>query len=223
VNQRRGTAQHEASSLPAIPWNHESGDFGSVWRWETPHFIITVNGDRRSCYYTIEDKSTGMPRPFDDGQAATFEQAEMLLRGTLGKAYPANLGYQVYAGPLATTFTLGNGHPTNLGVYTNTDVRVTVLDEHSREQTLTGVASVDHYDLLLRTPEATYRISPSHIVAITANRATARQDTPTGPAGTRRAGRTYDGYLAPGCTGTPGFMAGTVDHTGPRCPVHEGP
>jgi hypothetical protein len=208
------------TALPPIPWSHETSDFGSVWRWQTPHFVVTVNGDHRSCYYQISDLTSGQDKPFDDGQAATFEQAEMLIRATIGKAYRPALGYQTYAGTLATTFTLGNGRAADLSPYLRQDTRVIVLDADNHERTYTGIASVEHYELLLANGDTIIRISPSHIIGIELNTAFANRATRPSTF-TRTAGRTFTGLVEPGCTGTPGFLANTVDHTARNCPIHE--
>jgi hypothetical protein len=154
--------------LPAIPWSHERSDFGSVWRWETPHFVITVNGNDRSCYYTIADKikTPDSPKPIADGQAATFEQAERLIRETIGKAYPAKLGYQRIAGPLATTFTIGTGARVDLGPYAGHDVVVTVANGNDGDSTYAGLATVLHYHLYITQDGKNIKVAPSHILAI---------------------------------------------------------
>jgi hypothetical protein len=37
----------------------------------------------------------------------------------------------------------------------------------------------------------------------------------------RISGRTFKGKYEKGCTGTPGFMENTLDHSGLTCPIHE--
>lgn len=206
------------SVLPPIPWSHSVSEFGSVWVWDTAHFRVTVNGDARSCYYTIGDKVSvpeGGPRPFADGQAATFEEAERMIRGTIGKAYPAGLGYQYYAGPLATTFRLGTGQDVDLGVFAGQRVEVTVASSNGPDETYVGVANIDHYELVIATEAATVRISPSYILAITLVGKTVTAVAPL------RVDRTFQGQAVPGCTGQPGFLSGTVEHRGLSCPIHE--
>lgn len=205
-------------SLPAIPWSHESSEFGSVWVWETNHFIVTVNGDQRSCYYQISDKSAnpgGSPKPLADGQAATFEQAERLIRGTIGKAYDPRLGYQTFAGPLATTFQLGNHEQVDLGIYSGQQVEVTVMNADGSEETYEGTAQIQHYDFLLESGPITMRITPTYITSIKFTNA--GRPVVVAP----RANRTIKGKVEGGCTGRPGFLSGTVEHTGLICPVHE--
>ena len=205
--------------LPAIPWVHEAADFGSVWIWETPHFIVTVNGDTRSFYYTIGDKTSpaadGHPRMLTDGQASTFEQAERGIRGTIGKSYPPNIGYAYYAGSLATTFTIATGQNIDLGVYAGQTITVTTLNPDGTRTDYTGTASIQHYDLILTMGTSAIRISPSYIAAIKPM----GKIVPTTAQG--KVNRTMKGRVVPGCTGTPGFMGGTVDHTGRICPIHE--
>jgi hypothetical protein len=205
-------------SLPAIPWAHETSEFGSVWKWETTHFVVTVTGDRRSCYYTIGDRSAGPNtpvRPFADGQTPSFEQAERLIRETIGKAYKPTLGYSQYAGTLATTFELGNSQRVDLGIYLGQDITVTVTNSNGNATVYDGIAKIQHYDLILERGGTAIRITPSHISDI-------RLSTRQAPvAGKPRANRTVIGRIEAGCTGQPGFMPGSVDHTGRVCPVHE--
>lgn len=206
------------SGLPAIPWSYESSDFGSVWLWHTPHFTVTVNGDNRSCYYQIADKSAdpgGQPRTLVDGRAATFEQAELLIRGALGKAYDPTLGYGRFAGPLATTFPIATGVATDLGVFTGQEVDIVALNSDGSESSFTGIGRVEHYDFLLDIGTSTLRISPSYLVALRLTGQSAKVFTPP------RVNRTVVGNTSGGCTGRPAFLGGFVDHSGPACPVHE--
>ena len=207
-----------AGAVPAIPWAHSTDDFGSVWVWDTPHFIVTVNGNDRSYYYTIADKSAAAPgatKVLSDGQAATFMQAETMIRSTIGKSYHPGLGYLPFAGSLATTFLLANGQETDLGPYVGARVDVTVLQRDGTRETHTGIAKVQHYDLLLEQPAGTLRISPSFVVDI--RLVGSRQPT----VATVRLNRTYPGRVTPGCTGVAGFIADTVDHHALTCPIHE--
>lgn len=207
------------SSLPPIPWSHETSDFGSVWVWETPHFVVTVNGDARSCYYQIADKSANPgqpPAPLSDGRAATFEQAEQLIRETIGKSYKPTLGYGQYAGPLATTFTIGTGQTVDLGPYANQEVDVTTIGTNGNDVTYRGTAKISHYELLLNTGSVTIRISPTYIRGISLLGRQTKQIATTRPVN-----RTVQGRVEPGCTGRPGFMPGTVEHTGLICRIHE--
>jgi hypothetical protein len=155
--------------LPAIPWSHESSDFGSVWQWETTHFIVVVNGNERSCYFQISDKMSspaGSPKPIADGQAATFQDAELQIRETIGKAYPAKLGYQRIAGPLATSFVIATGNKIDLGEYAGQNVVVTIANRDGSESQYSGIANVLHYHMYLKQGEQSLKISPSHILNI---------------------------------------------------------
>ena len=213
-----------ATILP-IPWAHSVSDFGSVWKWDTTAFEITVNGNERSVYYQIADKSAnpGQPaRPFADGTAATFEAAERLIRETIGKAYPPELGFLKFAGPYATTFQLGNGQRVDLGPFEGQRVKVTVAARDAEDQVYRGVAKVKHYDLILTDGDNAVRISPSFIVDITIDGARPGMQRPAaGQATVGAGGRTTQGRVEPGCNGRSGFMPGTVEHSGKPCPVHE--
>lgn len=208
-------------TLPPIPWSHSVSDFGSVWQWDTPAFLVTVNGDMRSFYWTIADKSANAfadPCPFADGQAANFEQAERSIRETIGKAYPVSMGYQHYAGSLATTFMIGTGETVDLGVYIGRRVSVLVASREGPDEVYRGTAKVEHYDFVLVNGDEALHITPSYIMSID-------PDGPSGVAAVRKpapaATRTVQGSLTPGCTGIPGFLPNTIEHTGKPCPIHE--
>lgn len=206
-------------SLPAIPWDFDKSDIGSHWIWDTPHFVVVVNGDSRSFYYQISDKSanpSGPPQFLADGQAATFEQAERLIRGTIGKAYKPSFGYQHFAGPLATTFPLGTGQQADLGGFIGQNVEVVTLNQDGTEQTYKGIAGVSHYDFVLQMDTVSVRISPTYILSI---KVVGSRGGPLAKAPSTT--RTFNGRVVPGCTGKPGFLPNTVEHVGAICPVHE--
>lgn len=203
-------------SLRAIPWSHESNEMGAVWKWETDHFQIIVNGNVRSCYYRIEDKSTGRLRPFADGQAGTFDDAELLIRETIGKAYPKELGYGPYAGYLATTFITASGRKMDFSQFLDQRVTVTVLQPDGSEHEYEGILSIHHYHVELRTDKVHLQVYPSYIKSVAP--VVQRETRKTGG---RVFGRTYKGSVEPGCTGRPGMDLSLVDHDGLACPIHE--
>jgi hypothetical protein len=177
-----------------------------------------VNGDRRSCYYQIADKTAApnaAPRPLSDGQAPTFEVAERLVRETIGKAYRPTLGYSRYAGALATTFKLGNGTQTDLGIYEGVEVIVTAATQGGAATVYEGRARVEHYDLILERGTTAIRITPSYVMDIKVSPVASR--VAKGPG----INRTFQGRVEPTCTGTPGFLPNTVEHSGRICPIHE--
>lgn len=203
--------------LPAIPWSHSSSDFGSVWTWETTHFIVTVNGGERSCYYVISSKSMDgePPKPFSDGQAATFEQAELMIREAIGKGYSPNLGYQHFAGSLATTFIISTGVKIDLGAYSGHEIEVKVFNKSGDNEVYTGIASIQHYDLVITKNSQAVRIPPSYIQSISFPNKIVPVELPS------RLNRIISGYIEKDCNGKPGFIEGTVEHYGLLCPIHE--
>lgn len=207
------------SSVAAIPWRQSSVTLGgSVWVWDTPHFTVTVTGNERSCYYRIDDKSanpSGEPETLDDGIRSSFNEAEDAVRETIGKSYPSSLGYSQYTGPYATTFTLFTGETVDFGPLSGRLLTVAVVQEDSTTVDYTGKVYPFHYSIVVEADGTTYKISPNHISEIR---------TPTGkPVSIAKPldNRTVVGTVGRGCTGHPGFEAGTVEHTGRSCPIHE--
>lgn len=206
--------------LTPIPWKFIHSDVMKMWQWETPHFEARVTADVNSFAWEIYDLISrgGEPMFLVEGRTREFHESEMAIREMIGKSYPAKFGYASYAGALATTFTLATGERIDLGRFNGTRVVVTVRLPNGLNQSFIGLMTVVHYEVHL-TPEAgtPVRIQPSHIVKIAGEGGTAAQDSSyTG------IGRIYRGTPTRGCTGVPGFMPETIDHTGPTpCPMHE--
>jgi hypothetical protein len=203
-------------SLLPIPWTHETSELGSIWNWGTTHFAVRVIGDMRSFYYSISQKTAaGIEKPFADGNATTFAQAEEQIRGTIGKAYDSRLGYRGFAGQYATTFMLATGEVINLAPYLDKRVFVTVLNPDGSESRYEGLASVVHYELVLLDNNEEIAIAPSYINKIEViNNLNLQIFLP-------KVGRITQGRVSAGCTGRPGFMPDTVEHDGHICPIHE--
>lgn len=202
-------------TLPPIPWGHSTTGLGSVWQWTTPHFRATVTGDNRSCYWNLVDLSDGRERLFADGRTSTFAQSERQVRETVGKAYDPRLGYQHYAGPLATTFTISTGEQVDLAPYHNRPVEVAAITPDGGTANFVGTGRVSHYHFVVTQGEQQARISPTYIVNIAPPRRVGQ------PKPGRTNSRTFEGAVVPGCTGRPGFLTGTVEHVDLWCPIHE--
>lgn len=165
----------------------------------------------------------GLPRLLVEGVADDFADAERLVREHVGKLYDPRLGYRRFSGPLAFTFMLSTGESIDVSAFIGTHCSVTVLMPDRRERTVTGDFDVVNYRWRLSSPHEILDVVPEHVVRIS-NRSDAaeraaeitRLDSYSG------IGRIYREDPRPGCTGRPGFEAGTVDHAGvARCPLHE--
>lgn len=224
----------DASSEP-IPWVYSDSPGVLMWTWLTEHFIARITGtevegleDRRirSYAWDLSDlmrTSQGMPRLLINGLAATFEDADALIREHVGKCYDARLGYQVYAGKHAFTFALAGGGEANVEEMIGTRCTVTVLLPNSSHEIVVGDLSVHHYKWRLRDGEQILEVTPEHVLSIVNRSAAAqRASEVVDTASYSGIGRIYRTERSVGCTGTPGYVVGTVDHAGvARCPVHE--
>lgn len=230
-----------AEALEPVPWIYSDAPGILMWTWLTDHFIakITgsevyaseageVNGQRtiRSYSWELADlmrTHQEMPRVLIEGMASTFDEADALIREHVGKCYDVRLGYGRFAGSLANTFTLANGETLDTTPLLGTRCTITVLLPGGGSQQVQGDLSLEHYKWRVRDGEQILEITPEHVSSVV-NRSEAASraakvvhlDTYSGIA------RIYRDERKAGCTGTPGFMVGTVDHAGaPRCPVHE--
>jgi hypothetical protein len=223
------------AAVEPIPWNFSDSPGVLMWTWLTEHFIARITGAQvgeaeertvRSYTWDLSDlmrTSQEMPRLLIGGQAARFEDADLLIREHVGKCYDPRLGYQGFAGPLVNTFTLASGETVDVTPLIGTRCTVTVLLSDGSREIVMGDLSVDHYKWRLRDGEQILEITPEHVMSI-ANRSAAaeRASALVESADYSGIGRIYRGDRTNGCTGTPGYVLGTVDHAGAaRCPIHE--
>jgi hypothetical protein len=218
-----------------IPWVYSDSPGVLLWTWVTEHFIARITGtevegieDRRIRSYSWEVSDLmrtyqGLPRLLMNGVTASFEDADALVREHVGKCYDPRLGYQVYAGKHAFTFTLATGAVMDVEGMIGTRCTVTVLLPDRRHEVVVGDLSVHHYKWRLRDGDQILEVTPEHVLTIVnrsdaAQRATAIVET----CSYSGIGRIYRSEWSAGCSGSPGYVVGTVDHAGrARCPVHE--
>lgn len=209
--------------LRAIPWGFLDHALVKMWVWRTDHFDARVMADVNSFSWEILDlirAVDGEGKFLAEGRAGDFAEAERAIRETIGKSYPTKYGYSGYAGALATTFTIATGESMDFAAFNGIRSIVTVKMPNGQEQSFVGETRVVHYELhLTALTGQTVKIQPAHILRVVPEgggraRATAAS-TYTGM------GRMYRGTVVPGCSGKPGFMPDTIDHTGEKCSVHE--
>ena len=227
-----------AEALEPVPWIYSDAPGIVMWTWLTEHFVAKITGvevrgvgsnDRRtirSYSWELADlmrMNQGMPRVLIEGMAASFDEAEAMIREHVGKCYDVRLGYGRFSGSLANTFTLASGEVLDTTPLLGTRCTVTVLLPGGGSQQVQGDLSLQNYKWRLRDGDQILEITPEHVSSVV-NRSEAASraakvvhlDTYSGIA------RIYRDERKTGCTGTPGFMVGTVDHAGAaRCPVHE--
>lgn len=161
----------------------------------------------------VDEEANGVM--FAEGRSASFAAAENQIRETIGKAYGPRLGYQKWSGDLANTFVIATGEKQNFTPYLGAQVKVTVTTRTGYQEDHYGILRVQHYDITLETETGILKIPPTFIIKISNPYVKERQ------AGGGGIGRTYKGVLTQGCSGTPGFFPGTIEHRGGLCPIHE--
>lgn len=215
--------------MESIPWRLGESEEISLWIWETEHFNakIQTDRDRVRFIWRVEDHSQGVPSPLSDGFTGSLRESEAEVRELIGKSYPPSLGYHKYAGHYATTFTIFNGDKIDFGSMVAKKVILTVriVDDSGKvkEKRLVGRLNVDHYKIRL-TPEHgnPVKVPPSRIVSVKQEfGGDAKPVSEENTAGKNL--RIFAGNMATGCTGKPGFMPNTVEHSkrAARCPIHE--
>lgn len=217
----------------AIPWVHTLRPGVLTWTWQTDHFVARIWGTIveqlpqpvvRSYSWELGDlirTHQDLPRILVEGMTASFEESEELIREHVGKCYDPRLGYLPFAGSYATTFTIATGERIDVEPMIGTRCSVDMVGRET--QTISGDLAVHHYVWRLRTGDRVVEVPPEHVRRISNRSAVAElargltvSQTHTG------FGRIHRGEWTRGCTGTPGFDVGTVDHAGAAtCPVHE--
>lgn len=211
-----------AAGVRAIPWAFFDHDLMKMWVWRTDHFEVRVSADFNSFNWVVTDliANPEQGRFLTEGRTREFQEAEEEVRETIGKSYPIKYGYGEYAGPLASTFTIATGERIDFGQFVGHRTIVTVRLPGGAEKSFVGSVRAVNYEVHV-SPDAgsPVRIQPSHIVRVAGEGGkrvvTAATSTHTGM------GRLHKGGVGRGCTGRPGFLPDTVDHTADACPVHE--
>ncbi|MGV8847821.1 hypothetical protein [Tessaracoccus sp.] len=212
----------EANIAP-IPWQFHGTDGMQMWLWQTPHFVAKIGMEGAGFYWSVGDliaAGGGRPSPLNEGRTADFASAERDLRETIGKSYPAVLGYRPYAGSLATTFCVAGGQFIDFALFEGQSCVVSVALQDGTIRAYSGYLKVVHYEIeVAQVNGGAVRITPSHISKVI--RGSGRSAAPLSDQWTGT-GRIYVGSVMRGCTGKPGFLPSTIDHVGMGpCAVHE--
>ena len=211
-----------------IPWVHSSNPLVTSWIWETEHFIVTIYAEgltsKKMYNWKINDKSQGRPVPFDSAAAESFNASVDGAIEVIGKSYPRDLGYQAYAGELATTFSVADGRRLNFAAVIGDAVILKAHDGQGGEAIITGIFDIQNYDIVVQTGDNSHIvIPPSKIIDIRKEYGSMSVlDSLDVSVKTTKNKRIFHEEWRRGCTGKPGFNAGTVMHSpnDPFCPIH---
>lgn len=211
-----------------IPWVHKSNPIVSTWVWETPHFILSIFAEglsaKKMYNWKIVDKSSGIPRAFDSAPAISFPDAVDAAIEVIAKSYARELGYQAYAGELATTFSIANGKSYDFAPVIGESVIMKAYDVDGSETLITGLFDLLNYDFVVYTNGSSgVVVPPNKVIDILKEygMSSLLNVHENGIKSSRKRGIIHEEWRK-GCTGKAGFHAGTVEH-GPNdkyCPIH---
>ena len=218
------------SGYISIPWMTDINKVMSLWVWDTPHFRAQITTDEigRSFSWNITDLSQGREQALYDGFSGNFKDAENAIREVIGKSYPPKLGYRKYSGHLATTFRIFTKENIDFGPMEATKVILKVRTSNAAgnitERTIAGMLKIQNY-MLEVTPDhgSGVVVPPSHIMSVKQEFGGFAKEKKITDRGGQNVLRTYQGVWSQGCTGRPGMLPNTVEHS-PRaewCPVHD--
>lgn len=211
-----------------IPWIHNQNPLVTSWMWETDHFIVTIYAEgltsRKLYNWKINDKSSGRPVPFDSAGVESFAASVDAAVEVIAKSYPRELGYQEYAGELATTFTVSDGRRVDLGKIIGDSVIIRAHDGYGGEQLIMGTFDIRNYDISIQTGENELVIVPPEKVIDIQKEygSTSVLNSLGNDIKSTKNKRIFHDEWRKGCTGKPGFNPGTVMHSpnDPFCPIH---
>lgn len=219
----------KAQVLP-IPWDHKASAIVSSWTWTTPHFSVTIFAEglqtKKMYNWKVLDLTSGTAVPFDSGVAYSFSEATDNILELIGKSYAPELGYQAYAGALATTFTIYDGKKYDFQPAIGEQVIARVYNAEGLEISLTGLFNIQNYDFTLRSSGQDIIIPPLKVIDILkefgmSSIIKTQQEEDVAPGRTRSGRIVYEEWRK-GCTGKPGFKPGTTIHPigAQYCSIH---
>lgn len=205
----------------AVPWDFSSTpSMTKLWRWKTEHFDAIIRSDGGKQHnIVITNLASGKPVPVFNDIELSFKDAERAVLEFVGKAYPRKFGYVSYAGDLATTFSIATNEVVNFSLLEGNQVILEVNTPRGVMHLEGNLAVVGHNIELYMEDGRTATIPPNTILAISGAAYDLNRDR-MAVRGARQ--RLTEGRVTGGCTGVPGFRAGTVIHDSdaPFCPVH---
>ena len=224
--------------LQPIPWRYTDSGGVLQWAWVTDHFIARIVGHEASGEVDVDrrvmrnyrweladliQRNQDLPRVIVEGASRTWEEAEERIKENVGKAYDPRLGYRAFCGSSTFTFDLASGERIDVSSFLGTICNVTVLVPGGGERVVSGEFDVRNYRWIVSSRDGSFEVVPEHVVRITNRSETADRAAEIAYSPTYSGiGRIYREEYRAGCTGKPGFEAGTVDHAGAeRCPIHE--
>lgn len=204
-------------TMKEIPWKYFENMLFQSWNWETEHFIAQIRTSEMRFSYSITNKQNGRSVPVDNGIAKSFEDAESSILSFIGKAYPLKHGYRKYAGHHATTFRIYTGELVDFGTMEGQNAIVKFTNREQNVQSHRGLLQIRNFDIVITTDSGRrLSIPPANIIS-------AEPESYTKTVHRVGSGRAVRGGKSRGCTGTPGFQAGIIDHlpSAPWCPIHK--
>lgn len=211
-----------------IPWHIEDSSIFTSWIWETDHFVLTIFGEgseKKVFNWKIAEKSSGRPLVFDEGSGVSFKDCVDQSVEIIAKSWDRKLGYQKYAGDLATTFVIADGRKIDFSSLVGTTVTVTAKDSEGSHTILTGALDTHFYDIAISTDNTTLTIIPSRkIIDVKQEFGSVSAIDSLEVKGLGSANKTVTRQAwVPGCTGKPGYHPGTTihQHDDPYCSIHK--
>lgn len=210
-----------------VPWEYDENRLFRSWSWDTPHFkaVVFSEGDAAVIFnWKVEDFTDSRSgRELAAGQAISYADAADAVLEVVGKSYPPTLQYKEYAGPLATTYTIGTSEVIDFGEMESHKVTLIVRDGDS-DVAISGSLACVHYEIHITTDSGQIvKIPPLLIQEVRGEFSSTAVKGKDAETKRDERARIYSGNWVQGCTGRNGFTLNTVEHDprDPWCPIHE--
>lgn len=148
-----------AALRDTVPWRFRGDGTQSLWSWQTEAFlaVIVLSGGKWMWEVSVNNTvvlASGECQGFDDGEMSVLE--------TIGKAFPPHAGFAHLTDHAAAHYTFADGKRYDL---TDFDGRLVIVTITTGQQ-VRGVLGIRDWWLHLTAGERTVDIHPLHVVKI---------------------------------------------------------
>lgn len=147
-----------------VPWLYTENGIYKNWVWDTPHFQVKIigEGDQASggavfTWQILEKDGKGGTFIFETSTSRSFRESELEIVEIIAKSWDKKLGYDDYAGELATTFQIAGDKRINVESFVGHNVSVFVSEY---PEPLSGVFGLKNYNFILKQAGGHVKVVP---------------------------------------------------------------
>lgn len=159
-----------ASARKAVPWDmKESGGF-QQWVWEARHspspdghFTAEINSEGGKFEWSVTSDAIGNPVRLNSGRGVDFEQCQLGILMTVGKAFATSEAHLGLADQAKHYYVISSGQLTDFSPMHKKRMQVTLAGG----RTLAGVLHSGGWEVVLENPQGDRLfINPAAVLAV---------------------------------------------------------